>query len=304
MLLLSSSASSFNPFLFCFFFFCLLPSSLPFSCFSPSSSQKRAASNLKWSSSFSLPRHHLVSSFLPSAASVVEATTVPIEPQQQHQHQQHDHVIAVLSYPTSSHAKVCNTGVVTEALMAASESVSIIITADSDAIENTDSSSLQKQCSSSISAYLSELYSLLWEIARQKSSELNGESIIDVIVYPPLPNIAHSQSVHLRPEISAIYGSEYSSSSKCSISATLSPSDTISEGGDGKGGFRDQCNAINSSRREKDLPSLVSISVTAPPGGVPMDELKYIEEINGNSYCGDSSSEKKEGKTNMSKFHF
>jgi len=109
------------------------------------------------------------------------------------------------------------------------------------------------------------VYSTLWDIACDNL--LKGiEDDLDVIVYPPLPNMASSALVERRPELECLIGSDSSSDNSSVGWASSGTTKSKYIHGQGIGGLEEHCLAINESRSNKNLKPLVPVSIADNSG--------------------------------------
>ena len=100
------------------------------------------------------------------------------------------HVLAILTMPTTSRDRIANEAILEQALQRCSKLSVVLRSADS--LDNTHSLA-------SLRRYVGEVYSALWD------SAMGSESVKDVIVYPQnLPNAAPEQWIVNRPELDCI----------------------------------------------------------------------------------------------------
>ena len=185
----------------------------------------------------------------------------------------YDHTVAILTYPRTSRDQIANEAILLKAMECTVRKLSIVIRCR-DSNRRTRVEDLRR--------YVGEVYSLAWDCSftvvaavateeQQLSTSTNqNNELLDVIVYPQnLPNAAPESWLYHRRSLQCICSADemlgwYSSSS--SSSNNNNNNKYANREGQGYGGLKAHCDAVNDDRLSRDLEPVQYLKVDLPDG--------------------------------------
>ena len=181
-------------------------------------------------------------------------------PNGSHEKKKYNHLLAILTMPTTSMDRIANEAVLNEALQHTNGKLSIVLQCQGGTAPSLPS----------LRRYVGEVYSQLWDFSMASDDAINFN---DVVVYPQnLPNAAAENWIYHRSDLDAICSHD-SICGWITEEATGRGTQFQFSDGNGVGGLDTHVSAVNADRRSRDLAPVKALHVANWPLGASTASL-------------------------------
>lgn len=172
----------------------------------------------------------------------------------------YNHLLAILTMPTTSMDRIANEAVLNEALQYTNRKLSIVLQCQGGTAPSLPN----------LRRYVGEVYSQLWDFSMASDDAIDFN---DVVVYPQnLPNAAAENWIYHRPDLDAICSHD-SICGWISEGATGRGTQFQFLEGNGVGGLATHVSAVNADRESRNLAPVTALHVDNWPTGASAAQL-------------------------------